>query len=264
MPFETRLVDLVFPGETNHHGTLFGGAALAYMDKLAYIVATRHALTDFVTASCDRIDFSAPAHLGEIVEVTGRPVRAGRRSLTVETDLVAEDPKTGARRLCTRGRFNMVAVDAAHTVPPLPEPPPVSDAPVDPYQPLRMVELVFPDQCSHRQVLFGGYAQSVMGKAAFVAATRLCRKAVVMGASQGTEFVAPVRVGEIIEITAQVTAVGRTSMTVEVSVAGENLLSGERRLGARGSYTMVAVDEDGRPCPALDPRPASPPAPAGP
>ena len=28
-----RLIDMVFPGDTNHHGTLFGGVALAHMDK---------------------------------------------------------------------------------------------------------------------------------------------------------------------------------------------------------------------------------------
>ena len=61
MQSESRLIDLVFPGETNHHGTLFGGSALSYMDKLAYIIATRHGHCDFVTASCEKIDFAAPA-----------------------------------------------------------------------------------------------------------------------------------------------------------------------------------------------------------
>ncbi|MFD2235640.1 acyl-CoA thioesterase [Phaeospirillum tilakii] len=249
MALETHLIDLVFPGETNHHGTLFGGAALAYMDKLAYIVAARHALTDFVTASCDQIDFAAPAHLGEIVEVTGRVVRTGRRSLTVETDLEAESLRTGQRRLCSRGRFHLVAADPAVRVPPLPAPQPADAA--EPPPPLRMVELVFPDQCSHRHVLFGGYAQAVMGKAAFVAATRFCGRTVVMAASRGMDFIAPVHVGEIMEVTARVGAVGTSSMVVEVVATGENLQTGERRPAARGSYTMVAIDDDsGRPCPA--------------
>ncbi|MFD2235664.1 acyl-CoA thioesterase [Phaeospirillum tilakii] len=246
MPQETRLIDLVFPGETNHHGTLFGGAALAYMDKLAYIVAARHALTDFVTASCDQIDFAVPAHLGEIVEVTGRVVRTGRRSLTVETDLEAESLHTGQRRLCSRGRFHLVTADPAARVPPLPaaDPAGATDSP----PPLRMVELVFPDQCSHRHVLFGGYAQAVMGKAAFVAATRFCGKTVVMAASRGMDFIAPVRVGEIMEVTAGVGTVGTSSMVVDVVATGENLQTGQRWPAARGSYTMVAIDDDsGRP-----------------
>ena len=31
----TCLIDLVFPGDTNHHGTLFGGAGFALMDRIA-------------------------------------------------------------------------------------------------------------------------------------------------------------------------------------------------------------------------------------
>jgi len=34
---EGRLVQMVFPEQTNHYGTLFGGEALALMDKAAFI-----------------------------------------------------------------------------------------------------------------------------------------------------------------------------------------------------------------------------------
>lgn len=246
-PNETRLIDLVFPGETNHHGTLFGGSALAYMDKAAFIAAARHGHRDFVTASCEHIDFAEPARLGEIIEVTARVIRVGRRSLTAETDLVAEELKTGARHLCARGRFNLVAPDrTASALPPLPETPAATSR-----ETLRLVELVFPDQCSHRQVLFGGYALAVMGKAAFVAATRLCRKSVVMAASRRMDFLSPVHVGEIMDLTAEVTRVGTSSMDIRVNAWGENLQSGERWSVASGAFTMVAVDGQGHPIKAV-------------
>ena len=57
LPAQTRLIDLVFPSDANHHGTLFGGAGFALMDRIAFIAATRHGRVPFVTASCDRIDF---------------------------------------------------------------------------------------------------------------------------------------------------------------------------------------------------------------
>lgn len=248
-PDETRLIDLVFPGETNHHGTLFGGSALAYMDKAAYIAAARHGHCDFVTASCEHIDFARPARLGAIIEATGRIIRVGRRSLTVETDLVAEELKSGARHLCAQGRFNLVAPD--RDAAPLPEwtgtASPAHDSVKTTDDGLRMAELVFPDHCSHREVLFGGYALAVMGKAAFVAATRLCRKSVVMAASRRMDFIAPVHVGEIMELTASVGRTGSSSMEVTVSARGENLLTGARWPVAEGSFVMVAVDSDGRP-----------------
>ncbi|MGY4473763.1 acyl-CoA thioesterase [Bradyrhizobium sp. USDA 3364] len=111
------------------------------------------------------------------------------------------------------------------------------------------VELVFPDQANHYGTLFGGNALSMMGKAAFVAATRRARRAVVMATSDKVEFHDPVRVGELVELTAKVERVGRSSMTVAVEVIAEALISGDRRTAMRGSFEMVAVDEQGRPTP---------------
>ncbi len=121
----------------------------------------------------------------------------------------------------------------------------------------RFVEMIFPDQANHYGTLFGGNALSLMGKAAFVAATRRARAPVVMATSDKTEFHMPVRVGELVELAARVARVGRSSMTVTVDVTAESLLSGERRLAVRGSFEMVAVDAAGRPVPILDPSPAS-------
>lgn len=119
------------------------------------------------------------------------------------------------------------------------------------------IEMVFPDQANHYGTLFGGNALSLMGKAAFVAATRRARTPVVMASAEKTEFHVPVRVGEIIELSARVTRVGRTSMTVEVEMTAEALLSGARRLAVRGAFEMVAVDANGRPIPVPFPSASS-------
>jgi acyl-CoA hydrolase len=111
----------------------------------------------------------------------------------------------------------------------------------------RFVEMIFPEQANHYGTLFGGHALSLMGKAAFVAATRRARAPVVMATSEKVEFHVPVHVGELIELTARVVRVGRSSMTVAVDVVSEELVSGTRRLAVRGSFEMVAVDEAGKP-----------------
>lgn len=251
-PGVTRLVDIVFPGDTNHHGMLFGGVGLAHMDKVAFIAASRHAHVDFVTASCERIDFKAPAHLGEIIELTGRVVRVGRRSLGVEVELIAEAPLSGERRSCARGMFNMVAIgdgSKAGRLPPLAPPP---DAAPD--AELRMVELVFPEQTSHYGSLYGGNALAAMGKAAlFVTATRRCRKAVVMASSQRADFTSQIQNGDVVELVARMAGSGRSSMTVEVELWSENLRSGARRECGRATFIMVAVNTQHRPTPAMAP-----------
>jgi len=201
-----------------------------------------------VTASCDRLDFTAPALIGEMAEATGRVVRVGRSSLTVEVALHAEALLSGERRLCTRGQFHMVAVDRGPDRPPLPPLPATEDDGPDGGW-LSTVEIVFPSQASHYGGLFGGDALKMMGKAAFVTATRRARAVMVMAASRQVDFAAPIKVGAMVELRSRVKAVGRTSLTSEVELWGEDLLTGERTRSAVSEFVFVAVDAQGRPTP---------------
>lgn len=243
----TRLIDIVFPGDTNHHGTLFGGTGLALMDRVAFIAATRFGRVPFVTASCERIDFRQPARIGNIVEFTARPVKAGRRSLTVEVEMVAETIIGRQRHTCTRGIFHMVAIpeveDAAiYALPRLlhEEAPDTSDR-------VAMVEIVFPDQANSIGRMFGGEAIAYMTKAAFIAASRHSGKLLVLASSERIDFARAIEVGEIVEAEARVGRIGRSSMSIETKLWSENLLTGERHITATGHFTMVAVDNDHRP-----------------
>jgi acyl-CoA hydrolase len=114
------VAEMVFPNQTNHYGTLFGGEALKLMDKVAFIAASRAARASVVTASLDHTDFRHPVRQGDLAEVEGQVVARGRSSLVVETRLYSENLLTGARQLCSVGRFNMVAVDDAGRPIPLP------------------------------------------------------------------------------------------------------------------------------------------------
>jgi acyl-CoA hydrolase len=242
-----RLIDMVFPGDTNHHGTLFGGVALAHMDKVAFLAATRHGRAPFVTAASEKIDFAAPARAGDMVEATGRVVRVGTSSLDVEVELIAEGPVSGERRLCTRGSFTLVAVKGPETRLPLPPlPATITERPGDV---LRMAEMVFPPQTNHYGTLYGGDALKMMGKAAFIAASRHARAVMVMAASDRIDFASPIRAGEMVELAARVQMTGRSSLRIGVELWAEDLMTGERRQSATAVFTMVAVDSDGRPKP---------------
>jgi len=244
---ETTLIDVVFPQHTNHHGTLFGGVGLANMDKVAFIAASRHGRVDFVTASCERVDFHAPAHLGDLIELTGQIIRVGRRSLSVSVEMTAESPLGGERRRCGGSVFHMVAVGGLEksggVLPPLPQP----AERVDQEDALRMVELVLPEQTSHYGSLFGGHALATMAKAAFIVATRHSRAAVVLAGSPRVDFTSQIHKGEVLELVSRLVKTGRSSMAVEVELRAENLLSGERRRAGAGVFVMVAVGPDHRP-----------------
>ena len=112
-PTEARLLEMVFPHHANHLGTLFGGQALAWMDKAAFIAASRYARRTVVTARSEQVDFRLPIRQGMLVEAIARVVGVGRSSMQVDVELVAEDLLSGERAQCTRGRFTMIALDAA-------------------------------------------------------------------------------------------------------------------------------------------------------
>ena len=117
-PEETRIVEIVFPTDTNSMGTLFGGRALSLMDRLAFVVASRFSRKPVVTACSEKVEFRTPVKTGNLVELVGRIARVGRTSITVEIDMYAEDLLSGDRSLCTTGQFVLVAVgDDGHPVP---------------------------------------------------------------------------------------------------------------------------------------------------
>jgi acyl-CoA hydrolase len=106
----TRTVEVVYPGHLNHHGTLFGGEALRMMDTAAFVAATRHARRTMVTVAVERVDYEAPVHEGEIVEIDAVVAETGRTSVKVDVEMHAETLLTGERRRCGRGRFVFVAL----------------------------------------------------------------------------------------------------------------------------------------------------------
>ena len=175
-------------------------------------------------------------------------MRVGTSSLDVEVELVAEAPVSGERRLCTRGRFTLVARKGPGTRLPLP---PLADAGSPPAAggPLRLAEMVFPGQTNHYGTLYGGDALRMMGKAAFIAATRHAREVLVMASSDRIDFVAPIREGDMVELLAEVKMTGRSSVRVAVELWSEELLSGTRRRAATALFTLVAVDPEGTPQP---------------
>lgn len=85
----------------------------------------------------------------------------------------------------------------------------------------------------------------MMGKAAFIAATRHTREVLVMASSDRIDFVAPIREGDMVELVAEVKMTGRSSVRVAVEIWSEDLLSGIRVHAATAAFTFVAVNEMG-------------------
>jgi len=110
---ETRICEFVYPPDTNHMGTLYGGTLMAWMDKAAGVAGIRRAgSTTVVTAAVDGLTFRVPIRQGELVELVAQVESVGRTSMSVRVEAHREDPVTEKRELCTVGHFTMVALDA--------------------------------------------------------------------------------------------------------------------------------------------------------
>jgi len=113
----------VFPRDTNHYHTLFGGMAMAWMDQAAFICATRWARRPAVTVHSSAVDFREPIPEGTIVEVVARVAATGRTSMRIAVALYIEPMDRPERRLACSGEFVLVALDDARrpvSVPSLP------------------------------------------------------------------------------------------------------------------------------------------------
>ncbi|WP_108649858.1 acyl-CoA thioesterase [Dongshaea marina] len=108
---ETRVTKAIFPSISNHHNTLFGGEALAWMDETAFIAATRFCRKPLVTVSSDRIDFKRAIPQGCLAELVARVAEVGNTSLKVEVNIYLEDMYRDEREHAIRGMFTFVALD---------------------------------------------------------------------------------------------------------------------------------------------------------
>ncbi|MCY0875342.1 MAG: acyl-CoA thioesterase [Firmicutes bacterium] len=104
------MTDLVLPPDTNTHGTIFGGRVMAYVDKIASIVAMRHCRLPVVTASSDSLDFLAPIHAGEAIQLEAFVTWTHKTSMEIFCRIESEDLLTGEHRLTGTSYLTFVAL----------------------------------------------------------------------------------------------------------------------------------------------------------
>ena len=117
--------------------------------------------------------------------------------------------------------------------------------------------LLLPKDTNAYGTIFGGVILSHIDLASAVAANKVSRRRYVTKAMREVEFHAPVFLGDVVNFFTETTRVGRTSITVKVSVEVERLsLGGGPTLKVtEAEVVLVAVDEQGRPTAVHDPAP---------
>lgn len=96
----------------------------------------------------------------------------------------------------------------------------------------------------------GGVIMKMVDEVGALAAMRHARAPVVTVAIDSMTFDEPIRVGNLVQCSAELTYVGRTSMEVRVSVLTENpIAEGEASVTNTAYVVYVALDGNSRPTP---------------
>lgn len=89
---------IMMPMDANVAGNVFGGTILRSIDEVAAIVAIKHARSNVVTASIDRMDFFSPVYIGDLLRLSASINYVHRTSMEIGVRVEAENPLTGRIR----------------------------------------------------------------------------------------------------------------------------------------------------------------------
>lgn len=121
---------------------------------------------------------------------------------------------------------------------------------------LRMTVLMTPDMANFSGNVHGGTILKLLDQVAYACASRYAGTYVVTMSVDQVTFRQPIHVGELVTFLASVNYTGTSSMEIGIKVIAENIRSQVVRHANSCFFTMVAVNDEGKPSavPALNPQ----------
>jgi uncharacterized protein (TIGR00369 family) len=108
-------------------------------------------------------------------------------------------------------------------------------------------QLMQPEHANLLGNVHGGWIMKLVDEVGALACMRHANQRVVTVAVDQLTFQHPVKIGDLVTLTAQVSYVGRTSMEAEVQVVAENPVTGQCWHTNTAYLVYVALGEDGKP-----------------
>ncbi|HVN24790.1 MAG TPA: acyl-CoA thioesterase [Syntrophorhabdales bacterium] len=106
------MAQLMSPQDANIAGNVHGGVIMKLIDDAGGAVAYRHARSNVVTVSIDRLSFDHPVLVGDLVTFKASINMAGRTSMDVGVRVEAENLLTGEVRHAASAYLTYVALGA--------------------------------------------------------------------------------------------------------------------------------------------------------
>ena len=123
---------------------------------------------------------------------------------------------------------------------------------------LTMTVLMTPDSANFSGNVHGGTILKLLDQVAYACASRYAQRYVVTLSVDQVVFRQPIHVGALVTFLASVNHTGSSSMEVGIKVIAENIRTQENRHVNSCFFTMVAVDDAGKPTTVPPLRPFTP------
>jgi acyl-CoA hydrolase len=106
-----QLSQMMMPEHANIYGNVHGGWIMKLVDEAGALASTRHAAHRTVTVAIDQMIFRHPIHIGDLVILNAEVTYAGKTSMEVEVNVVAENPISGEQIHTNAAYLVYVALD---------------------------------------------------------------------------------------------------------------------------------------------------------
>lgn len=106
-----HLAQMMMPEHANTHGNVHGGWIMKLVDEAGALASTRHAAHRTVTVAIDQMVFRHPIHIGDLVLFNAEVTYAGRTSMEVEVNVIAENPISSEQIHTNAAYLVYVAID---------------------------------------------------------------------------------------------------------------------------------------------------------
>lgn len=100
--------------------------------------------------------------------------------------------------------------------------------------------------------IFGGWVLSQMDIAAGILARETAKGRVTTVAVDAMKFIRPVKMGDVLCVYTRVERIGTSSMAIGIEAWVLRAVIGDREKVTEGTFTFVAIDEDGKPRPVKE------------
>ena len=106
------LTQLMQLEQSNSQGNVHGGWIMKLVDEAGALACMRHAQKRVVTVAVDRMTFSQPIKIGDLVILEAEVSYVGRTSMEAEVKVFAENPVSGTKVSTNTAYLVYVALDS--------------------------------------------------------------------------------------------------------------------------------------------------------